>query len=379
MSTNDPAVTSPESGAADPDLPEWWVYHGAGRPRVNIRLDQLLGDPPPWRRFTVDPTLDSENDVPPQDDGEMERRLGPRDRMSDFVPDPDELNLVNAALLLRRPLLVTGPPGTGKSTLAYQIARELGLGRVLRWHITSQTTMKSALYAYDAIGRAQGVAVLQALARWASTEPQALGAAVIEALHGDESIGDFVRLGPLGTAFLPGKLPRVLLIDELDKSEMDLPNDLLGIFEDGGFEILELERARKRVPEASVFTDDPDRMATIRSGRVGCRAFPIVVITSNGERDFPPAFLRRCLQLEIAPPSPEKLAEMAFAQLGIRPEDQNPDLIQEFDQASGLNAALPADRWLEAMYLATSGKVDTTGDAWARLLDALWQRSSSLT
>ena len=67
--------------------------------------------------------------------------------------DPHELDMVNAALYLRRPLLVTGKPGTGKSSLAFRIARELGLGRVLRWPITSHVTLSSGLYGYDAIGR----------------------------------------------------------------------------------------------------------------------------------------------------------------------------------------------------------------------------------
>jgi MoxR-like ATPase len=345
----------------------WWIYQGTGRPIAEARLDELLPPPPPWRSFPVGPL--PRDDTPPEDDGEMERRLGPVDRSAGHSVDPREIDMVNAALYLRRPLLVTGPPGTGKSTLAFQIARELKLGRVLRWHITSYTTTKSGLYSYDAIGRAQAVAAFQAAAAVPGTD--------IQIPPGDESLGDFVRLGPLGTAFLPARLPRVLLVDELDKSEADLPNDLLGIFEDGGFPIPELERVRSRAPEATVFTDDPDRQSVVVGGRVRCYSFPVVVITSNGERDFPPAFLRRCLQLTIQPPDAEKLAEMVVAQLGDVREDQRLELVREFLRVGGQTGALPADRLLDAMFLATSGAHDPTADSWPRLLDALWRQLTS--
>ncbi|MFE3937266.1 AAA family ATPase, partial [Streptomyces goshikiensis] len=94
--------------------------------------------------------------APPPPARAARRRRGaadPRPRLRD-----DEIDTVNAALLLRRPLLVTGPPGVGKSTLAYLIARELGLGRVLQWSVVSRTTLREGLYAYDSIGRAQAIA-----------------------------------------------------------------------------------------------------------------------------------------------------------------------------------------------------------------------------
>lgn len=392
MSVNEP----PDEVAAERRLPgfdtsDWWIYRGTGRPLHDIQLDELLPSPPPWRDFTGSPL--PERDVPPEDDGEADRRLGSELHMSEHDVDAQEADMVNAALYLRRPLLVTGLPGTGKSSLAFRIARELRLGRVARWHITSNTTLKSGLYGYDAIGRAQAAATRQAVARWAdeeyrlsgSPEPDT-GTGAGEATSseptmtlGDQSLGDFVRLGPLGTVFLPNRLPRVLLIDELDKSEADLPNDLLGIFEDGEFLIPELERVRKRTPEVTVFTDDPDRMATIVGGRVRCRAFPIIVITSNGERDFPPAFLRRCLRLETRPPDAEKLAKMVAAHLGSGQDDQRLELVREFVRRSEHADGLPADRLLEAIYLATSGAYDqNAASSWSRLLDALWRQLTSV-
>ena len=152
--------------------------------------------------------------------------------------------------MLRRPLLVTGNPGVGKSGLAYQIARDLGLGRVLHWSITSRSTLRSGLYDFDAIGRAQAGA------------------------SGTSLVGDFVHLGPLGTALLPYARPRVLLIDELDKSDIDLPNDLLNVFEDGTYTVPELIRLRSRQEAVEVHIADPGHRATIRDAVVTCRDVP---------------------------------------------------------------------------------------------------------
>lgn len=346
------------------DTPDWWIYHGTGRPLPDFRLDDVLPPPPPYRTFTGGPLSD---EAPPEEDDETNRRLGDPRHTAGIRVEPRELDMVNAAVYLRRPLLVTGAPGTGKSSLAFRIARELGLGRVLRWHITSSTTAKTGLYSYDAIGRAQDVADRQAAARGANPDTEAEPTDI-------RSIGDFVRLGPLGTAFLPTRLPRVLLIDELDKSEADLPNDLLGIFEDGEYPIPELERIRSRALDIPVFTDDPERTTVVLGGRVRCSAFPIIVVTSNGERDFPPAFLRRCLKLEVEPPSPEKLAEMVIAHFGDVREDRRLELVRSFVDMSAQAGGLPANRLLDAMYLATSGAYEQNALSWPRLLDALWRQ-----
>jgi MoxR-like ATPase len=190
-------------------------------------------------------------------------------------------------------------------------------------------------------------------------------------------IGEFVRLGPLGTAFLPSRLPRVLLIDELDKSDVDLPNDLLSIFEDGQFPIPELERVRNRSPEVTVFTDDPNATATIVDGRIRCHAFPVVVITSNGEREFPEAFLRRCLRLEIQQPDADQLAAMVAAHL-LDPDGKHRlRMVQEFVDRSLASGGLPADKLMDAVYLATSGAYHEDDESWPRLLDALWRKLTS--
>ena len=348
----------------------WWIYRGSGRPLHDVELDEVLPPPPPWRHFDGGPL--PVPDSPPPDDGETQRRLGHERPAADSTVDPQELDMVNAALYLRRPLIVTGPPGAGKSTLAFRIARELRLGRVVRWHITSHTTLKEGLYHYDAIGRAEAAARHASARRSPGVHPPDDVDRDLPAPG--ESLGDFVRLGPLGTAFLPSRLPRVLLIDELDKSEADLPNDLLGIFEEATFSIAELERVRQRTPEVTVFTNDPQRSATIVGGQVRCRAFPIVVMTSNGERDFPPAFLRRALQLEMRQPSEEELASRAAAHLTDMPDVQRRALVQDFVRRSARVGGLPTDRLLDAMFLATSGAYDRDDTSWSRLRDALWRQ-----
>ncbi|HWR47793.1 MAG TPA: AAA family ATPase, partial [Pseudonocardiaceae bacterium] len=244
MSVSEPPDKAADQRAPRFDTPDWWVYRGTGRPLYDIPLTDLLPSAPPWRNFRGGPL--PTHDVPPDDDGEAERRLGSRFHLSERDVDPHEVDMVNAALYLRRPLLVTGRPGTGKSSLAFRIARELRLGRVLRWPITSHITLKSGQYGYDAIGRALAAGTRQAVARWGREVGSGAvdSAAVADPVDQEPPIGEFTRLGPLGTAFLPSRLPRVLLIDELDKSEADLPNDLLSIFEDGEFTIPELERVR---------------------------------------------------------------------------------------------------------------------------------------
>ncbi|MEA5358364.1 AAA family ATPase [Amycolatopsis sp., V23-08] len=344
-----------------PERPDWWIYRGTGRPLPDASLADLLPPPPPWRAFNGGP-LPAE-DVVPQDEGEADRRLGSEHRLPSRHVDPHEIDMVNAALYLRRPLLVTGRPGSGKSSLAYRVARELRLGRVLRWPITSHTTLKGGLYSYDAIGRAQ-----------------AAGARAADRRDGDQEppIGEYLRLGELGTVFLPRRQPRVLLIDELDKSEADLPNDLLSLFEDGEFLIPELVRMRSRSREVDVFTADPDTTATIPDGRVRCAAFPFVVITSNGDRDFPPAFLRRCLRLEIQDPDIEQLAAMVAAH-ALDPSDTHRSrIIEEFVSRSEAFGGLPVDKLLEAVYLATSGAYHEEGESWPRLMDAIWRQLNSV-
>ena len=236
--------------------PRWWIYRGTGVPHDGI---SRLPEPPPWRRFGKGEGDDHDSDAQPvphtADGGRAAgRRLG-RDRTTvAYLADEDEreINLVNLALHLRRPLLVTGKPGVGKSTLAYAVAHELGLGPVLRWPVTSRSTLQDGLYQYDAIGRlhdgglsGRGVTPGRRVAR----RPGRQRSGMLRAPGKAPDIGKYLRLGPLGTALLPWRQPRVLLIDEIDKSDIDLPNDLLNVFEEGEFTIPELSRLGDRRPE----------------------------------------------------------------------------------------------------------------------------------
>ncbi|MBO2456726.1 AAA family ATPase [Actinomadura violacea] len=313
-------TTEPE--ISDP-LGDWRIYRGDGLPHDRVRR---LPPPPPWRRFSPEETAEGR--------GRREQRA------ISYRPDESVVDKVNAAVLLRRPLLVTGKPGSGKSTLAYNVAYELGLGSVLYWSITSNTTLETGLYHYDAIGRLHETSLRGAGGRADTADPP--------------DIGRYIRLGPLGTALLPGDRPRVLLIDELDKSNIDLPNDLLHVFEEGRFTVPELQRLPEEQARIEVMTEDGGARVPIEHGEVRCANFPIAVITSNGEREFPPAFLRRCIRLMIEPPGRERLAEIIEAHLGADARAASGALIDEF-LARRADGALATDQLLNAVYLATSG------------------------
>jgi MoxR-like ATPase len=231
------------------------------------------------------------------------------------------LQAVNAAIHLRRPLLVRGEPGTGKTSLAYALAQRLQLGPVLHWRITSRSRLVDGLYRYDALGMLQDLQRDDFLLRRQGQQQPP-----------ERPMADYISLGPVGTAFLPSLLPRVLLIDEIDKADPQLPNELLHLFEEGEFDIPELTRERRHQsldnPEAALKPwtlatadlvpsaaqtgqSDDTRIEPLRVqiGRVPvrCCQFPIVVMTSNDERDFSPAFKRRCLRTEMPLPGEEQL------------------------------------------------------------------------
>lgn len=265
---------------------------------------QDLPPPPRWRRFDT---------------------TRAEDRAKTYKPNKKTIEMVNAALYLRRPLLVTGRPGSGKSTLAFNIADQLQLGRVLTWPINTRSTLAEGLYRYDAIGRLRSAQVVR------EQQPPSVTASSDGGAERVEDVARYIRLGPLGTAMVERDRPRVLLIDEIDKGDIDLPNDLLHVIEEGEFPIPEITRLLpKRAKEDSgtspirvpveVQTDD-DEWVPILNGRVHCKAFPIVILTSNGERDFPPAFLRRCLRLDIQPHTPEELTSIVESHLGAEITD----------------------------------------------------------
>ena len=181
----------------------------------------------------------------------------------DYVATDDLKIAVNAAIALERPLLVKGEPGTGKTELARQVAGALGLP-MLEWNVKSTTKAQQGLYEYDAVSRLR------------------------DSQLGDERVRDvrnYIKRGKLWEAFeAPGKV--VLLIDEIDKADIEFPNDLLQ----------ELDRMEFFVYETG---------ETVRAVHR-----PIVVITSNNEKELPDAFLRRCFFHYIRFPDAEVMAEI---------------------------------------------------------------------
>ena len=299
----------------------WKIYKGDGEPRQEV---VKLPKAPPWREFQGDE----------KGAAEQQQLKG-----QNFQPPPEAIEMVNAALSLRRPLLITGNPGTGKSSLAYAVARELGLGKVLKWSITTRTTIKDGLCNYDAIARLQDAQ--------ASKEDNR------------KDTGNYITLGALGTAFLPADLPRVLLIDEIDKSDIDLPNDLLNLLEDGEFPIPELQRLELSPVNVRTIERDPDNKqnkVTVENGVVRCRAFPLVIMTSNGERDFPPPFLRRCLRLKMPNPNAQELQKIIEKHLGESVAQTSELLIQEFCKRIDKGGTLATDQLLNVIHIRTQEK-----------------------
>lgn len=315
---------------------DWKIFTGGNESHDEILR---LPPPPPWRDFD---------------------RIGER-RGATYRAETREVDLVNAALYLRRPLLVTGPPGAGKSSLAYAVARELRLGPVLRWSINSRSTLVEGLYQYDALARLRDANLEQlARGRGDAAEAGGSGPGPDSGLGAAADVGRYVRLGPLGTALLPADRPRVLLIDELDKSDIDLPNDLLHVFEEGGYEIPELVRVADLAPEVEILTDGGEgegAKAVVRGGRVRCSAFPFVVLTSNGERELPPAFLRRCLRLDILVPDLQRLRRIVLAHLGDADPAAVEELLSEFLGRRESGQLLATDQLLNAIFLVAQGRI----------------------
>ncbi len=273
--------------------------------------------PPPWRDYSRFIEEDSDNS---------------KDNEITYIPIGDELEVLKASIYLRRPILVTGKPGLGKSALAKAVVKALDLGELLHWQITTDSTLKDALYSYDAIGRLQDIQLDEKNKKNISTK-----------------IESYLKLQALGTAFASKDKPKVLLIDELDKSDVDLPNSLLHIFEEGYFEIPELKRLKGNDTRKIKTVDN--EVVEIEKGKVPCTHFPIVIMTSNGERDFPPAFNRRCLHIELENPDKSKLVKIVKSNLGIDITEDDALLKLFDDKREEADGNIATDQLLNAIFL----------------------------
>jgi MoxR-like ATPase len=342
---------------------DWQIFTGDGVPSDRI---ENRPDAPSWRRFGARDLKDQDlqDEYPDQD-----QKLAP-------LRDEQAIMMVNAALVLRRPLLVSGPPGSGKSTLAKLVARELKLGEVLSWPITTSSRLQDGLYDYDAIGRVHDENNDR---RQGRNNDRGDGENSGDSRGPDRTfdIGNYITLGPLGTALLPRDKPRVLLIDEFDKSDLDLPSNLLHAFEEGKFTIREL--ARQRFPEGGmvrVQTVDNRTAEVPSNGVIRCTEFPFVVLTSNSERTFPKPFLRRCLRLQLRQPEREQLIDIVTARIGAPgdPESEVSKLVERYFAGVRANKSVTTDQLLNAVFAAFSCRFpdsSTHDDAINHLLEEL--------
>lgn len=217
-----------------------------------------------------------------------------------YIAEPGLVDAVNTALLLNEPLLLTGQPGSGKTQLAYSLAWQLGYGTPLRFQAKSTSKASDLFYTFDALARFhrshEGQVDALPYIRY-----QALGLAIMLA-NEPEEVAHLLPKNFLHT----GRTRSVVLIDEVDKAPRDFPNDVLSELEEMQFEVAELSNQR--------IAADADWK-------------PIVIITSNSERQLPEAFLRRCVYYDIPFPTVEQLYPIIRARLGDRFDAIEPYLV----------------------------------------------------
>lgn len=224
-----------------------------------------------------------------------------------YKPDEDLVNAVNIAIYLNRPLLVRGRPGTGKSLLAESIAYDIYTEQyqryLFKWKIKSTSKTSDGLYTYDHLKRLR--------------DAQIPSNAITENKKDIENHSRYLKFGPLGQAFLLGSIPGnmhrpILLIDEIDKADIDFPNDLLSEIDEKKFVIDEIDEEVKGKPlKITLRGKDVEIKKEINAQLVN----PIIIITSNDERELSDAFLRRCVFYYIDLPTEKKLLEIVEGHL----------------------------------------------------------------
>jgi MoxR-like ATPase len=227
---------------------------------------------------------------------------------ANYVVDEALEDAINVSLILGRPLLVTGAPGCGKTQLGYAIARNLGVTRLRFFSAKSTSEARDLFYSYDALGRYQAVQVAAAESRAGEEKPlprvqdfieyHVLGAAILDAHPRSQVEHMFAGAYHRDENLEPRRT--VVIIDEIDKASRDFPNDLLD----------EIDRLRFRVPELLPYTQSlvPPRLpVTPGRSEIDVSVRPIVVITSNSEKQLPDAFMRRCVFAEMQFPSDDTI------------------------------------------------------------------------
>jgi MoxR-like ATPase len=213
----------------------------------------------------------------------------PLDEMNDpagYLPDPGLRDAVNVALMLGQPLLVTGETGTGKTQLAYNVAKELGLKAPLKFEVRSTTTATDLFYVFDTLRQFRDARAQSDLDVKKYIEFNALGLAILLANPWDKVADVWPK-----NSDRPFDGPRrsVVLIDEIDKAPRDVPNDILNDIELMHFRIVEANNRMVQAPQ---------------------ELHPVLILTSNSEKHLPDAFLRRCVYYDIPFPDPVRLQEI---------------------------------------------------------------------